>query len=55
MLEQYAGDAPPRPGHERARALKGARYALWQNPDNLTDRQTAKLAWVAKTAWSRRS
>jgi transposase len=28
--------------------LKGARYALWKNPENLTDRQQAKLAWVAK-------
>jgi transposase len=42
-------DAAPRPGHERARALKGARYSLWKNPQNLTDRQQAKLAWVAKT------
>jgi transposase len=32
-----------------ARALKGARYALWKNPDNLTDRQQDKLAWIAKT------
>ena len=31
-----------------ARDLKGARYALWKNPQNLTDRQQAKLAWVAK-------
>ena len=31
-----------------ARDLKGARYALWKNPENLTDRQKAKLAWVAK-------
>jgi transposase len=42
-------DAPPRPGHDRARALKHARYALWKNPENLTDRQHAKLAWIAKT------
>ena len=34
-------------GH--AKALKHARYALWKNPDNLTPRQRAKLAWVAKT------
>jgi len=34
-------------GH--AKALKGARYALWTNPGNLTDKQQAKLAWVAKT------
>jgi transposase len=32
-----------------ARALKNARYALWKNPENLTDRQQTKLAWVAKT------
>jgi transposase len=41
--------APARPGHDRARALKHARYALWKNPDNLSDRQAAKLAWIAKT------
>jgi transposase len=34
-------------GH--AKALKHARYALWKNPENLTSRQHAKLAWVAKT------
>ena len=39
----------PRPGHERTRALKGARYALWKNPQNLTETQQAKLAWIAKT------
>jgi transposase len=39
----------PRPGHERAAALRHARYALWKNPDNLTDRQRAKLDWVAAT------
>jgi transposase len=32
-----------------ARALKHARYALWKNPQNLTDRQAEKLAWIAKT------
>jgi len=31
-----------------ARDLKGARYALWKNPENLTSRQQTKLAWVAK-------
>jgi transposase len=31
-----------------ARDLKGARYALWKNPEDLTDRQKAKLAWVAQ-------
>jgi transposase len=32
-----------------AKDLKGARYALWKNPDNLTDRQQAKLASIQKT------
>ena len=32
-------------GH--ATDLKGARYALWKNPEHLTDRQRAKLAWIA--------
>ena len=31
-----------------ARDLKGARYALWKNPEDLTARQEAKLAWVAR-------
>lgn len=31
-----------------ARDLKGARYALWKNPEDLTARQKTKLAWVAK-------
>jgi transposase len=32
-----------------ARRFKTARYALWKNPDNLTERQRDKLAWIAKT------
>ncbi len=32
-----------------AKALKHARYALWKNPQNLTEKQTQKLAWIAKT------
>ena len=36
-----AKNAPPRPGHERARRLK--------NPEDLTEHQSAKLAWIAKT------
>jgi transposase len=34
-------------GH--ARQLKHARYALWKNPEDLTDHQRDKLAWIAKT------
>ncbi len=42
-------DAPPRPGSQRATALKGTRYALWKNPENLSDNQQTKLAWIAAT------
>lgn len=42
-------DAPPRPGSERAKALKGTRYSLWKNPENLTENQQVKLAWIATT------
>lgn len=32
-----------------ARELKGARFALWKNPEDLTERQAAKLASVQRT------
>jgi transposase len=32
-----------------AHRLKGARYALWKNPENLTSRQQAKLAEIQRT------
>jgi transposase len=32
-----------------AKDLKGARYALWKNPQDLTERQQAKLAQIART------
>src|SRR5215210_7884172 len=32
-----------------AKELKNARYALWKNPDDLTARQGAKLASIART------
>jgi len=41
--------APARPGHDLTRALKNARWALWKNPENLNEKQTAKLAWITKT------
>ena len=34
---------------ETARELKGARWALWKNPEALTGRQTAKLAQIQQT------
>ena len=32
-----------------ARELKGARFAVWKNPENLTDRQATKLATIQHT------
>ena len=32
-----------------ARRISHARYALWKNPENLTDHQREKLDWIAKT------
>ena len=32
-----------------AKELKNARFALWKNPGDLTDRQAATLAGIAKT------
>jgi len=49
---RHVGLAHGRPQHQatgRARSLKNSRYALWKNPENLTTRQQAKLAWIAKT------
>lgn len=44
-----AKDAPDRPVTERAKALKGARYALWKNPEDLTENQATQLKWIADT------
>ncbi len=42
-------DAPPRPDSARAAGLKNSRYALWKNPEDLTEKQQAKLAWIVQT------
>jgi transposase len=39
--QQSAGDA---------RKLQRSRYAMWKNPEDLTDKQQAKLAWIARAA-----
>lgn len=51
-----AGRNPAGPGApQRARSSgtaqrsKRARYALWKNPEDLTDRQRHELDWIAKT------
>ena len=45
---QWRGHGGADPGGP-ARAIARSRYALWKNPENLTARQQAKLAWIAKT------
>jgi transposase len=37
------------PAHDRVKALKGSRFALWKNPENLTLTQADKLAWIQAT------
>jgi transposase len=32
----------------QAKQLKNCRHALWKNPEDLTVRQAAKLAWIAR-------
>ena len=42
-------DARARPDSARAAGVKNSRYALWKNPENLTEKQTVKLAWIVQT------
>ncbi|QCO97935.1 ISL3 family transposase [Arthrobacter sp. 24S4-2] len=42
-------DAPARPHSTLAAGVKNSRYALWKNPENLTEKQQAKLAWIVQT------
>lgn len=41
--------APARPDSARAAGIKNSRYALWKNPENLTEKQQVKLAWIVHT------
>lgn len=43
-------NAPARPFTDAAKGLKGARYSLWKNPENLSDCQRQKLDWITKTS-----
>lgn len=40
---------PPRPDSDRAAKLKNSRYALWKNPEDLTEKQQIKLGWIVQT------
>jgi transposase len=46
---RHSGGKERRLGTGPALALKRARFALWKNPENLTERQRAKVEWIAKT------
>ena len=37
------------PAYQRVKILTRSRYALWKNPENLTEHQPARLEWIAKT------
>ncbi|HEY0949804.1 ISL3 family transposase [Nocardioides sp.] len=37
------------PANQRLKILTRSRYALWKNPENLTEHQQARLDWIAKT------
>ena len=41
--------APARPDSALAAGVRNSRYALWKNPENLTEKQQAKLAWIVQT------
>ncbi len=49
VWNQAKGRRPGATATGDARAVKRSRYALWKNPENLTDRQRTKLEWIAKT------
>jgi transposase len=43
------GNSRGKPATGATKALKDARWALWKNPEHLTERQSEQLAWIAKT------
>ena len=49
VWNEAAGRVRGERGGGIARRLKGSRYALWKNPENLTARQQAQLDWIAHT------
>jgi transposase len=49
IWNETAGRLRGERGRGQARSLKGSRYALWKNPEDLTPRQQAQLQWIART------
>lgn len=43
----WAARTQDRPAADLVKGLKGARFALWRNPEDLTEKQQAKLDWIA--------
>jgi transposase len=43
----WAARHQARPATDLTKALKGSRFALWKNPENLTEKQQAKLDFIA--------
>jgi transposase len=48
LLTGWARRSQVLPGRDRAQQLKGSRFALWKNPENLSATQQVKLAWIAR-------
>lgn len=42
----WYGREQERPARDLVKKLKGSRFALWKNPENLTPRQQSKLDWI---------
>ena len=49
VRRQVWNDARTAGQRAHAKELKGARFALWKNPEDLTGNQQAKLSWISTT------
>jgi transposase len=49
VRRQVWNDARKAGQRAHAKELKGTRFALWKNPEDLTDNQQAKLSWISTT------
>jgi len=49
VRRQVWNDARRAGQRAHAKELKGCRFALWKNPEDLTENQSAKLSWIAQS------
>jgi transposase len=49
VRRQVWNDARRAGQRAHAKEIRGCRFALWKNPEDLTERQEAKLAWISKS------